>query len=100
MMVESPSGTSVFGDRIIMGLRRLSIEPPLLLSVLRRVLTWAPSLLLVYGPLLIRGALILVVIAYCGIGNYDLTSGITPCNNINLPLLYLAPSELDTTYDL
>ena len=98
-MVASPSSTSFFGTRLMMGFGGLHTEPPLLVSVLTGFWTWGQSLSLKCRSLLIRGTLILTLIALGGTGNYDLSSGMTHCHTINPLLLYLAPSGMDIIYD-
>ena len=88
----------LFGARLMVGFRGLSIEPSVLLSVLQRFWTWELSLPLEHSLLLIGGALTLRLVAFGGTSNFS--SGITLCCNISLFCRYLAPSLVDTTYDL
>ena len=46
------------------------------------------------------GAIILTLTAFGGIGNLTSLIRYPHCHNINLLLLYLAPTGMDTTYDL
>ena len=97
-MVASLSGTSFFDTRLMKDFGGLSIEPPLLLSVLMGFWTWGLSLPFGCNSLLIRRALKLTLVAFGGIGNFS--SGITLHHNINLFCWFLAPSGMDITYNL
>ena len=97
-MIASPSGTSFFGSRLMVGFGGLSIEPPLLLSVFMGFWTYGLSCPFECRSILIRSALILTLLAFGGTSNFS--SGITLCHNINPFCHYLAPSGMDITYDL
>ena len=97
LMVASPSGTSFFGTRFMVGFGGLSIEPPLLLSMLMQFWTWELLLSLKWGACTM-GAPIFTLVAFGDMGNFS--SGMTLCCNSNLFCWYLAPSGVDITYDL
>ena len=98
-MVASPSGTFLFGIRLMADSGRLSVEQPLLLSVLK---VSEPGLLLSleYSLLFIKDTLILTLVAFGGIGYLASHIRYPHCHNINLQLLYLASSGLYITCDL
>ena len=82
----------------MVGFGGLSIEPPLLLLVLKGLGTLGLPLPFDCSSLLIWQALILKLVAFGDTGN--ISSGITLCHNINPFCYYLAPSGMDITYDL
>ena len=97
-MVASPQGTPFFDTRLMVGFGELNTEPPLLLSVLKEFWDWELSLPFECSLLLIRRSLMITLVASHSTGNFS--SGITLLHNITLCCWYLAPSGVDTTYDL
>ena len=97
-MVASHPGSSFFGTRLMVGFGGLNNKPPLLLLVFKRFWTWVLSLLFECSSLLIMRSLMITLVVLPGTGNFS--SGITLLHNINLCCWYLAPSGVDTTYNL
>ena len=96
-MAALPTVTSFFGPGLMLGFGRLSIMPPIIIGA-QGFWAWDYHFHLGVSHSLSGCSLILTLIAFGGTGNHDVTSFITHYHNINLLLLYFAPSEVDTTY--
>ena len=96
VVVASPPGTSFFGTRLMVGFGGFSTEPPLLLSVLKGFWTWGLSLSHEVPALWVHLYLHLLPLMVLSI----FSSSMTLLHVINLFHHYLAPSGVDTTYDV
>ena len=74
LMVASPSGTSFFGTRLMVGFGGLSTEPPLLLSMLKGFWTWGLSLPFECSSLLIRTSLMITQLFFTLVSLFSTTS--------------------------
>ena len=96
-MVASPPGISFFGTRLMVGFGGFSVEPPLLLSVLKGFWTWGLSLSLNWGAHTM-GAPIFTLVAFGGTWHpfiqYDFSPSHQPV------LLVLCTIWGRSTYDL